>query len=549
MTEITFKEQGLEKLKIGVDKLANVVKSTLGPGGTNVILQRGDMYAITKDGVSVARQVFQLQDPIENAGAQIVKEAANKTVAEAGDGTTTATVLAQAIISQGTKLASTGANPIDVKRGIDIAVKKVVEQIRASAKPVGGNDIQKVSLISANGDREIGKLVADAITVVGLEGIVTVDESKSLETYSKKVDGLRWDRGFMSPYFITNPSKAECILVDPVILIYDGNLTSLREIMGGAKANGRDIISKFRNDPELTGKPLLIIAHDFGAEAISAFAYNHQKNAINCCLVQAPDFQDTRKAIMYDIAAATGATVITKDSGHTWSNISTDVLGRCESVRVTQWNTTVIGGHGELKATNRVNEIREQMKDANEHALVVLKSRLARMIQGLMVIYVGGGSDVEVQEKKDRIDDALNATRAAIEEGVVQGGAMVYLNAWKKFRTPLKWHERFLLELGVNSGDHGFANYSQYIGAQVLYESLTKPFEAIVENVGHDPKDVLKELNKLDPRFGFNAATLEYEDLISSGIIDPAKVVRLALENAASVAGMLLTSQAIITQK
>ena len=549
MTEITFKEEALEKLKTGVDKLANVVKSTLGPGGTNVILQRGDMYAITKDGVSVARQVFQLQDPIENAGAQIVKEAANKTVAEAGDGTTTATVLAQAIFSQGIKLASTGANPIDVKRGIDIAVKNVVQQIRLSAKPVVGNDIQKVSLISANGDKEIGKLVADAITEVGLEGIVTVDESKSLETYSKKVEGLRWDRGFMSPHFINNPSKAECVLVDPVILIYDGNLTSLREIMGGAKANGRDIISKFRNDPELTGKPLLIIANDFGAEAISAFAYNQQKNAINCCLVQAPDFQDTRKAIMYDIAAATGATVITKDSGHTWSNISTDVLGRCESVRVTQWNTTIVEGRGELKATNRVNEIREQMKDANEYALVVLKSRLARMIQGLMVIYVGGGSEVEVQEKKDRIDDALNATRAAIEEGVVQGGAMVYLRAWKKFRTPLKWHDRILLELGVNSGDHGFTNYSQYIGAQVLYESLTKPFEAIVENVGHDPKDVLKNLNKLDPRFGFNAATLEYEDLISSGIIDPAKVVRLALENAASVAGMLLTSQAIINQK
>ena len=338
----------------------------------------------------------------------------------------------------------------------------------------------------------------------------------------------------MSPHFITNPGKAECVLVDPVILIYDGNLTSVREIMGGQKANGRDIISKMRQDPELNGKPLLVIANDFGAEAITTFAYNHKNNAIQCCLVQAPDFQDTRKAIMYDIAAATGATVISKDSGHTWSNLSTSVLGRCESVRVTQWTTTVVGGHGKLTAINRINEIREQMKEANEHALVVLKSRLARMVQGLMVIYVGGGSDVEVQEKKDRIDDALNATRAAMEEGVLPGGGVALVRAGQS----IKWEE--------------FSSCSddQKKGLSIVRKAIHKPFLCIVENVGGFPDKWLNEvLENPSPTYGLNAATIQNVDMIEAGIIDPAKVVRLALENAASVAGMLLTSQAIITQK
>lgn len=530
MKDITFREEALPKILAGVNKLANVVKSTLGPGGTNVIIERGHTHQITKDGVTVAREVW-LEDNEENIGAQIVKAVANRTVQEAGDGTTTATVLAQAILAEGVRLINAGSKPIAVKRGIDAAVRLVVKYIKQMAKPVEGDDVLKVSLISSNGDQEIGKLVAEAINAVGLEGLVTVESSNSFETYSKKVDGMRWDRGYMHHHFITNPNKMECELIDPVILIVDGPVASLREIM---KDNVTpSIIKRYREDKELAGKPLLIIANDFGAEAISAFAMNHLNKAITCCLVQAPDFQDIRKSIMGDIAAATGATVFTKDAGHTWTNITPVMLGRCERVRITQWNTTIIGGHGGLRTSQRAQEIREQMKDANEHALATLQSRLARLVNGLMVIYVGGGSDIEVQEKKDRIDDALNATRAAIEEGVLPGGGVAYLRIRK--------------EMAIAGGE---GTDDQKIGFEIIQEALKVPFETICENVGQSGKEAIeKVIGNSSPSFGFNAATMKYEDLIAAGVIDPAKVVRLALENAASVSGTLLTAGSIVSSK
>lgn len=529
--DITFySDEDFKKIQAGVDKLANVVKTTLGPGGTNVILELGHLQAVTKDGVTVAEQVW-LEDPLENIGAQIVKRVAQKTVKEAGDGTTTATVLAQAILREGLAIALKGlSKPIEVKRSIDIAVAAVVKEIKAMAKPVAGDDIYKVALISSNGDKEIGKLVGDAITEVGLEGLVTVEDSRSLDTYVKKVDGMRWDRGYKSHFFITNRNTAQCELLNPVILIVDGNVTSLREIMPNAQSE--NLISRYREDKEIGARPLLIIANDFGAEAISAFAMNHTNNAIQCCLVEAPDFQDVRKSIMQDIAAATGATVFSKEAGHTWANVTPEILGRCESVRVTQWTTTIIGGAGGLRASVRAQEIREQMRDTNEHALEVLKSRLARLVNGLSVFYVGGSSEIEVQEKKDRIDDALNATRAAIEEGVLPGGGVS------------------LMRISESNDFFDMLMESDNIGPSIIRNAIKEPFMAICENVGLDPKICIQSVLKSENlSFGVNAATMKYEDLIVAGVIDPAKVVRLALENAASVAGMLLTTKAVVSNK
>lgn len=536
--DITFGADAHQKIKAGVDKLANVVKSTLGPGGTNVIVQRGDTQVITKDGVSVAREIW-LSDPIENMGAQIVKEAAERTVSDAGDGTTTATVLAQAIFSRGIEQTKGGGiwkkpSPklIDVKRGIDLAVAEVVKQIREMSKPVEGDDINKVALISSNGDTEIGGLVGDAVTQVGLEGLVTVEDSKSLETFLKKVDGMRWDRGYLSPYFITHPAISECQLEDPVILIYDGVINSLREVMGNDKYN---IIDRYRNypDSELKGKPLLIICHEAGAEFLSTMAVNHQNKAIQCCIVQAPEFQQTRKAILHDIAAMTGATVISKEAGYNWKDVKPEHLGRCGRVRVSQWATTIIDGAGGLKAINRANELREQMKETNEHALVTLKSRLARLVNGLMVIYVGGGSEIEVKEKKDRLDDSLNATRSAIEEGVLPGGGIAYLNARER----------------IDFDTLPYTNADQKIGGLIVRDILSIPLETIVSNVGGDPDGVIQEIIHGDHAadYGFNAQTRTFERLIETGVIDPTKVVRLALENASSVAGMLLTTKAVVS--
>lgn len=536
--EITFNKEATDKLVAGVNKLANVVKTTLGPGGTNVVLQRSNTFGITKDGVSIARDIY-LEDQIEEAGAQIVKEVALKTLAEAGDGTTTATVLAQAILTEGLKAATEGKNAIEVKREIDRAVVKVVAELKRMSKPVEGDDILKVALISANGDKEIGGLVAEAVGKVGLEGLVTVEDSKSYDTYVKEVPGMRWERGYMSPRFVNKPSHQECELIDPVIMIIDGNLATVREMAGGQLVNA-NIIKRWREDKELGGKPLLIIAHDFGVEAIATMVMNVQQG-LPICLVQAPEFGDVRKMILEDIAAMTGATVISKEAGLSWDRVNTTHLGRANSVRVTQWMTTIIGGHGELRAQNRAQQIREQMKETNEHALQVLKVRLARLTNGLMVIYVGGGSEVEIQEKKDRIDDALNATRAAISEGVLPGGGVSYIRAGKVLgrKNPRRW-----LKWLYSQRD------DMTLGESIIFTSIMEPFMSICRNVGQDPAAALATVELSDViDYGFNASTLKYEPLIAAGVIDPTKVVRLALENAASVAGMLLTTKATVTVK
>lgn len=534
--DVTSGPEALQKLKAGVDKLANVVKSTLGPGGNNVILQRGDTQAITKDGVSVAREIW-LEDPIENSGAQFVKEAAERTVAGAGDGTTTATVLAQAIFTQGLDQITAGAKLIDVKRGIDKTVARVVQEIKSRAKQIEKGDVRRIAMISSNGDETIGGLVAEAIEAVGLDGIVTVEESKSLDTYVKRVEGMQWDRGFLSHLFITNNEKMECYLEDPVVLVYDGTISALRELMGNNPNDTANIIHRYRqgpNNPELHGLPLFIVCNDAGAEFVSTLAYNHNKGAIKACVVQAPEFQSTRKAILHDIAAMTGATVISKDAGFQWKDVKPEHLGRCEAVRVTQWTTTIIGGRGGLKATNRANGIREQIKeDANEAAVATLRRRLARLVDGLMVIYVGGSSVVEVSEKKDRIDDSLNATRAAIEEGVLPGGGVAYM--------------RIARALDMASID--LDNDAQVIGASIVLSALDVPFKTIMDNIGADDLKFTEVLDNSAFDYGYNAQTMQYENFLETGVIDPAKVVRLALENAASVAGMLLTTKAIVSYK
>lgn len=530
--DITFEAEAHKKIKAGVDKLANVVKTTLGPGGTNVILQRQHTQVITKDGVSVAREIW-LDDPIENMAAQIVKSVAEKTVQEAGDGTTTATVLTQAIYSGGLKHHATGAKPIDLKRGIDIATAEVVKELKKLAKPVGKEDIHKIATISANGDKEIGKLVGDAITEIGLEGLVTVEDSKSYVTELKKVEGMRWDRGYMSHHFITNQEKQECLLEEPVVLIYDGTIGTMREMMGHGKNN---IIEKYRQDPELGSKPLLIIAHDFGQEALSTMAVNAQRGAIRCCMVQVPEFGALRGEVLRDIATMVGATVISKEAGHTWKDAKIDMLGKAGSARITQWNTTIIDGVGGLAVQHRAEQIREQMNDANDYAKEVLKGRLARLVNGLMTIRVGGGSEIEIQEKKDRIDDSLSATRAAIEEGVLPGGGIALVRVMEA----IDWSK-------VKG-----ANKDQDMGINVIIDALPVPFGVIMENAGESPEVRLSGI-KISPTnpvsWGFNAQTLEYEDFLVTGVIDPAKVVRLAMENAASVSGMLLTTKSVVSNK
>lgn len=529
--DITMAPEAQDALRKGVDKLANVVKSTLGPGGTNVILQRGDTQAITKDGVSVAREIY-LEDEIENIGAQIVKQAAENTVREAGDGTTTATVLAQAIFNQGLKHMKSGAKLIDVKRGIDMAVEEVVKHIKSNSNEVKGDDITRVALISANGDKLIGGLVGEAISEVGLEGLVTVDDSKSLDTYRKKIEGMQWNRGYMHHAFINRPEKMECYLENPLVIIYDGNINSFREVMGNDKYN---IIQRVRegNDPEIKGLPFLFICNDAGAEFLAAVGLNMQRGAWQTCVVQPPEFQDTRKAIMHDIAAMTGATVIGKDSGLQWKDVKPEHLGRADAVRVTGWSTTIIGGRGGLKASVRAQEIREQINEnANEHAVAVLRSRLARLINGLNVIYVGGATEAEIAEKKDRIDDSINATRAALEEGVLPGGGIAYVRAKR----------------AIDFSALPYENGDQRLGAQIVQEALDLPFNAIVENIGETPDVPLREIvSNENYSFGYNAQTRKHENLVESGVIDPTKVVRLALINGASVAGMLLSTKAIVS--
>jgi len=542
MRQITYDQEAMTKIKAGVDKLANTVKSTLGPGGSNVIIEENTRNAhITKDGVTVARSIS-LEDPIENMGAQIVKEAASRTATMAGDGTTTATVLAQAILTQGIKNVVAGANRIDIKRGIDMATKAIVAEIKKMAIPVGDN-VRNIALISANGDNEVADLITEAIEKVTKDGLVIVEDSRNATSEVSVIEGMTFERGWLNHYFINTPESGTCEFNDPLILLVDYIIEEFAPMI--------PILRKIQMEyPE---RPILIVAEDVRGNALSTLALNVNKTGLRVCAVQSPDFGDTRKEVLKDLAALTMATIITKDAGMTLSNIDVTVCGTCEKIRVSQWETTIFGGAGrggELEA--RLELMKTQMEQANENAIAKLKDRFARLTGLIGVIHIGGFSEIEVREKKDRIDDALQATRAAIEEGIVPGGGVAYVRALQAVRA------------GIGTGLDA-QNDDQLQGIEILFRSIMEPIKCVAENVGVSGEVVLNNINikeddilKQHPTFrsglpmysysyGFNAKTHKYEDLLAAGVIDPAKVTRLALENAASVSGMLLTTKSIIT--
>lgn len=560
MKQITYDQEAMSKIKIGVDKLADTVKTTLGPGGSNVILDTNVGAHITKDGVTVANFIS-LEDPIENLGAQVVKEAANRTANLAGDGTTSSTVLAQAILTQGIKIVAAGANRIDIKRGIDMATKAIVSELKKLSKPVGESDIRNVALISANGDDQVADIIKEAIDKVTKDGLIVVNDSRNSTTEVKVLEGMTFDRGYLNAYFVNNHEESTVDYDNPVILLIDyaieefvAVLKLLNLIMG-----------------EKPGRPVVIIAEDVRGNALSTMAMNNAKGAIAICAVQSPDFGEMRKESLKDMAALTGATIITKDAGLTAMNVGVEVVGTCDKIRISQWKTTIFGGRGE-NLTDRLELIKTQLEQANEHALPKLKERYARLTGKIGIIYVGGNSEVEVKEKKDRIDDALQATRAAIEEGIVPGGGVAYVRALQAVRAGAKPE-------GFNP-----ANDDELQGTEILFRAILEPIKCIATNVGVNGDVVLNEVNKEhrepkivnvspnafpedwtdeqkeifnnkhsdfrfenNPNYGFNAKTHKYEDLLAAGVIDPTKVTRLALENAASVAGMLLTTKAIVT--
>lgn len=525
--DITFEEEAWKRIKAGVDKLANVVGSTLGPGGNTVILERlAGNQVITKDGISVARDII-LEDPLENIGAMIIKEAASKTADLAGDGTTTATILAQAIFSAGVKNITAGAKRMNIKRGIDLATKAVVEELKKIAKKVEPGDVLKIATISSNGDEEIARLINESVGVVGNDGIVTVDDSRGFDSYTKKVEGLRWDRGYLSPYFVTNQEKMECEFRNCDVLIYEGRIESIKEVL--------PLIEKIRARDQAKGVafPLLIIAEDVTGDALATLALNHLQQRMSVCCVNSPDYGDSRKESLKDIAALTGATIIARETGITLKTAKPDVLGQADKIRVSQWTTSIIEGKGDPEQIKgRIATIKEQMNDANPQALVMLKHRYARLTSGMVVIYVGGTTDIEIKEKKDRIDDSLQATKAALEEGIVVGGGMALIRAaanvpsWVDFEGDIE---------------------DMKIGWNLLLESLSIPLKTIASNAGESADVVYNEVKSKAGNYGFNARILKYEDLMGAGVIDPAKVTRLALENASSVAGMLLTTKAVIS--
>jgi chaperonin GroEL len=519
--QIHYDVEGLNKIKSGIDQLANVVKLTLGPGGNNVIIEKQAFHQVTKDGVTIAREIS-LEDPIENIGAQIIKEAANKTVSKCGDGTTTATVLAQAIFTAGLRNIAAGAARMDLKRGIDIAVKAIVAEIKKLAVPVTEGDLLKVATISANGDEVIGKLIHEAIQKVGKDGIISVEDTKNLESYVTVVDGTVINQGWLSGYFADGNVKQEWNYKDVDVMVYEGKISSFKEIF--------PFLDKIR---KTTTKPLLIIAQDIDGDALATLALNYVQKRMIVCAIASPDPNDKRSEQLKDIAALTGATVIARESGITLNTATEKVLGSAGTIRVGQFTTTIIDGAGGEKIAARLNTIEAEMDGANPGALMALQHRKARLICGMGIIYVGGSSDVEIREKKDRIDDSLNATRAALAEGVVPGGGIAYIRAVQAINDK-KWPE-------VETSD-------QDTGMAIVENSVLEPFRCIIENVGEKPDVVLNKVQSTAAtNFGYNAKTLEYCDMIESGIIDPAKVTRLALENAASVAGMLLTTKAIIS--
>ncbi|MCE8182132.1 chaperonin GroEL [Porphyromonas gingivalis] len=521
--EIKFDMESRDLLKKGVDALANAVKVTLGPKGRNVILSKtyGAPH-ITKDGVSVAKEI-ELECPFENMGAQLVKEVASKTNDDAGDGTTTATILAQSIIGVGLKNVTAGANPMDLKRGIDKAVKAVVTHIAGMAKEVG-DDFQKiehVAKISANGDENIGSLIAEAMRKVKKEGVITVEEAKGTDTTAEVVEGMQFDRGYISPYFVTNTDKMEVQMENPFILIYDKKISVLKEML------------PILEQTVQTGKPLLIIAEDIDSEALATLVVNRLRGSLKICAVKAPGFGDRRKAMLEDIAILTGGTVISEETGLKLENATMDMLGTAEKVTVDKDNTTIVNGAGNKEGiASRITQIKAQIENTtSDYDREKLQERLAKLAGGVAVLYVGAASEVEMKEKKDRVEDALSATRAAIEEGTVPGGGTAYIRA-----------------IAALEGLKG-ENEDETTGIEIVKRAIEEPLRQIVANAGKEGAVVVQKVKEGKDDFGYNARTDVFENLYSTGVIDPAKVTRVALENAASIAGMFLTTECVIADK
>ena len=521
--EIKFDINAREELKKGVDQLSNAVKVTLGPKGRNVILDKkfGAPH-ITKDGVSVAREV-ELEDEFQNIGAQIVKEVAQKTGDDAGDGTTTATVLAQAIINEGLKNVAAGANPMDLKRGIDKAVAKVVEGIKGMAQEVGDdfNKIENVARISANNDSKIGELIAEAMKKVKKDGVITVEEAKGTDTHVEVVEGMQFDRGYISPYFTTNTEKMECEMDHPFILIYDKKISVLKDML--------PILEKTAQ----SGRPLLIIAEDVDSEALATLVVNRLRGSLKVCAVKAPGFGDRRKEMLEDIAILTGGLVISEDKGIKLEGATMDMLGSADKVTVNKENTTIVNGAGAKEnIAERVAQIRAQIETTkSQYDKEKLQERLAKLAGGVAVLYIGAPSEVEMKEKKDRVDDALSATRAAVAEGIVPGGGVAYIRCVKALEN---------LE-----GD----NADETTGIHIIKRAIEEPLRQIVHNAGLEGAVVVQKVKDGEGDFGYNARLDKYENLLEAGVIDPAKVARVALENAASIAGMFLTTECVIAEK
>ena len=519
--EITFETSARDKIKKGVDKLADAVKVTLGPKGRNVILDKKfGAPTVTKDGVSVAKEI-ELKDAIENMGAQLVKEVASKTADSAGDGTTTATVLAQSIYAHGIKNVAAGANPMDLKRGIEKAVDAVVEHLKKQSRKIkDASEIAQIATISSNNDATIGKMIADAMDKVGKDGVITVEEAKGTETEVKTVEGMQFDRGYLSPYFVTNTEKMEVDLDQPYVLIYDKKISSMKELLPVLEQSAQ------------TGKPLLIVAEEVEGEALATLVVNKIRGALRVAAVKAPGFGDRRKAMLEDIAVLTGGKVISEEQGFKLENATLDMLGRAEKINIDKDNTTIVNGAGKKnEIQGRVAQIKAQIETTtSDYDKEKLQERLAKLSGGVAILYVGAATEVEMKEKKDRVDDALHATRAAVQEGIVPGGGVAYIRAIDALK------------------DLGLTNEDQATGVNIIRLALESPLRIIAENAGQEGSVIVNKVRDGKKDYGYNAADNKFENFFDAGIIDPTKVTRLALENAASIAGLLLTTEAVVSE-
>jgi chaperonin GroEL len=521
--EIQFNTDARNGLKAGVDKLANAVKVTLGPKGRNVVIEKKfGAPSVTKDGVSVAREI-ELKDALENMGAQMVKEVASKTSDVAGDGTTTATVLAQALIGEGLRNVAAGANPMDLKRGMDKASKAIIEELKKLSREVGDDNskIEQVGTISANNDETIGKLIAEAMRVVGNEGVITVEEAKGTETEVKTVEGMQFDRGYMSPYFVTNSEKMEAELENPFILIYDKKISTMKDLLPSLEQTAQ------------SGRPLLIIAEDIDGEALATLVVNKIRGSLKVAAVKAPGFGDRRKAMLQDIAILTGGQVISEETGLKLENVTLADLGNAEKITIDKDNTTIVNGSGAKEQIDaRINQIKAQIETTtSDYDKEKLQERLAKLAGGVAVLYVGAATEVEMKEKKDRVDDALHATRAAVEEGIVPGGGTAYIRAAALVK------------------DLTGINQDETTGIQIVLRAVEEPLRQIVANAGGEGAVVANAVREGEGDFGYNARTEVYENLFEAGVIDPTKVTRVALENAVSISGMVLITECVIADE